>query len=361
MPFAVAIDNRTPFAAGSFLQLDADGQENLLTVMSASFCPSDIGELAVAEDQLPVVFSDQPYRDGAFSSLKFEADIAMSKPKVEVIVNGTAYAPGGKPVQEMLVGLRIGSIQKVLRVVGDRSITMGNISAPDPFVRMNIVYERAFGGAKPDGSAYVKNPVGVGFQNALSSDSSVRSQTPNIYYPTDDIERMRSDAEPAGFGVIGRGWQPRLKYAGTYDQQWIDAQWPLPPKDFDPQYNMAAPSDQQTQKFAANDQVSIVGMTKSGRLDFRLPEIIAPVHLVYEDRVELVKFVPDTVIIEPDYPRVTLKSRVCTRIERMRPSLVAVIFGHTTPAYVLARRRRKAYLPLGTVDRHLDDRALWRH
>ncbi|MBZ9942458.1 DUF2169 domain-containing protein [Mesorhizobium sp. BR1-1-13] len=359
MPFDILIENKTSFTAGSIVQLDADGQENFVVVLSASFSVSEDGAIVVAEEQVPVIFGDEPFRDGAFSSNRYEADIASHKPGVEVIVNGMAYAPGGKPVQEMQVGLRIGSVRKVLRVVGDRSLAMGSFSAPDPFVKMAIVYERAFGGATADGRVYEKNPVGIGFGKARSPDTTVTSEAPNIFYPTDNINSLASQPRPAGFGVIGRGWQPRLKLAGTYDPHWIDTQWPLPPKDFDPRYNLCAPADQQMERLVGNDQVSLVGMTKNGRWDFRLPHVIAPVHLVYADRVEYERFIADTIIIEPDLSRVTLKSRFCRIIERIQPPLLAVVFGYVTPAYLLAMRKRKTHLPLGAAERHTDDRPQW--
>jgi len=31
---------------------------------------------------------------------------------------------------------------------------------------------------------------------------------------------------PAGFGVVGRAWSPRLALAGTYDQSWQANHWP---------------------------------------------------------------------------------------------------------------------------------------
>ncbi len=50
---------------------------------------------------------------------------------------------------------------------------------------------------------------------------------------------------PAGFGILGRAWPPRLQKAGTYDQRWLDQRWPLLPKDFGFAYWNGAPEDQQ--------------------------------------------------------------------------------------------------------------------
>ena len=56
--------------------------------------------------------------------------------------------------------------------------------------------------------------------------------------------------------------------------------------------------------------MTLIGLTPSGRWDFRLPRVAAPVRLIYYDRMEETAFQPDTVIIEPDMSRVTLKARL---------------------------------------------------
>lgn len=40
---------------------------------------------------------------------------------------------------------------------------------------------------------------------------------------------------------MGRSWQPRLRYAGTYDQHWMDERLPFLPEDFDLRYFQSAP------------------------------------------------------------------------------------------------------------------------
>ena len=140
-------------------------------MFSASFeAPEQSAELRPADEQLPVTFGDVPFGDPALSSNRYEADIVAEKPAAEVIVNGTAYAPNGKPVREMQVGLGIGSVRKVLNVAGDRIYDAGNYSAPHPFRTMPVVYERAFGGTTADGRMDPRNPVGVGFHHARSAD-----------------------------------------------------------------------------------------------------------------------------------------------------------------------------------------------
>ncbi|WP_434725258.1 DUF2169 family type VI secretion system accessory protein [Mesorhizobium sp. RIZ17] len=360
MAFAVWLENHTPFAAATHVQVNAEGQEVLVVMFSASFeAPEHNDELRLADEQLPINFGDVPFGDPALSSNRYEADIAPVKPAAEVIVNATAHAPNGKPIREMQVGLSIGNVRKVLNVVGDRIYDAGSYSAPHPFRTMPIVYERAYGGTLPDGQGEPRNPVGVGFHHAASADPAVRTQAPNVTYPGEPYLNPADRPKPAGFSSIGRGWKPRIAYAGTYDQAWIDTQWPLPPRDFDPRYHLCTPTDQHLSRLTGGEDVSLVGLTPTGRWSFRLPRITAPVRLIYDDRTQEHVFTPDTVIIEPELWRVTLKARLSFVTRRNSPGLRGIVFGHVTPALLLARRKRKAYFsPLGG-DGTLPHRTAW--
>lgn len=357
MAFAVWLENRMPFAAATHVQVDAEGQEALVLMLSASF--EDDGGLRPAPEQTPVAFADVPSGDPALSSTRYEADIAPLKPAVDVIVNGVAHAPGGRAAAEMQVGVRVGPVRKVLHVVGDRARAAGGYSAPRPFQRMPVVWERAWGGTAEGGQCEVRNPVGIGFRGARSADPGVLSEAPNVLYPAEAGAGPGDRPAPAGLGVVGRGWRPRIGFAGTYDQAWIDNQWPLPPKDFDPRHNLAAPEDQQTPALPPGTVATLVNLTPEGRWEFRLPRIAAPVRLIYDDRVEETAFVPDTVLIEPEIRRVTLKARRVFMTRRNAPALREIAFGHVSPVWLNARRKRKAYLnPLGG-DGTLTDRPTW--
>jgi hypothetical protein len=358
MAFAVWLENRTPFAAATHVQVDAEGQEVLVLMLSASFEADGVG-LRPAGEQTPVAFADVPNGDPALSSTRYEADIALVKPAVDIIVNGCAHAPGGRPAPEVQVGVRVGPVRKVLHVVGDRARAAGGYSAPRPFVMMPVVWERSWGGTAEDGQCDVRNPVGIGFRGARSADPGVLSEGPNVYYPAEAGAGPGDKPVPAGLGVVGRGWRPRIGFAGTYDQAWIDSQWPLPPKDFDPRHHLAAPQDQQAAALPPGTVATLINLTPEGRWEFRLPRIAAPVRLIFDDRVEETEFAPDTVLIEPELKRVTLKARRAFITRRNAPALREIAFGHVSPVWLNARRKRKAYLnPLGG-DGTLTDRPTW--
>lgn len=360
MAFDVWLENRTPFAAAIHLQANADGQEVLVLMLSASFESRPGGtSLSPATEQAPVAFADVPFGDAALSSTRYEADVAPVKPGAEIVVNGSAHAPGGRPATAVRAGLQAGPIRKVLTVTGDRAVAGGGFSAARPFRSMPIVWERAYGGTPADGSGDLRNPVGIGYRGAASADREARSEAPNVTYAGEEARAPSDRPRPAGFGAVGRGWQPRLGFAGTYDKAWLEEQWPLPPRDFDPRHHLCAPADQQLPGLAPGMAFTLVNLTPDGRWQFCLPRIAAPLRLIFDDRVEETAFAPDTVLIEPDLRRLTLKARRAFITRRNVPALREIVFGHVSPVWLNARRKRKLYLnPLGG-DGTLRDLPTW--
>ena len=71
--------------------------------------------------------------------------------KFEVMLLGYAYAPQGRPVGELAVGLEVGDERREMVVSGDRFWVTGRgqapaLTRPVPFERMPLGYERSFGG-----------------------------------------------------------------------------------------------------------------------------------------------------------------------------------------------------------------------
>jgi len=352
--FQTIVENRTPFSASKFIVPDPDGQEMILLVVAASFVSAGATTLKVAEQQRPVCDADQYYGDPASSSVRFEADLALVKPSVDVVVVGHAYAPRGRSAPSVPVHMSVGDIRKDLLVTGDRFWRVGPLgaspSSPQPFERMPIVFERAFGGIDqraPDPAQHafeLRNLVGVGLQGAPSRDPAIQTEVPNIERPG-AMMRSRSDRpEPAGLGVVSRGWSPRLQYAGTFDARWLDERWPMMPTDFDSRFNQCAPHDQQSRTLQGGEPVRLVNLTEHGDWQFRLPTIRIPVALVYDDHHAPASLRLDTIVIEPDVRRVTLTSRTAIRVKRNRALLREIALGHMSKAWLRAKSKAKRYI-----------------
>jgi len=306
------VDNRTPFAVGGAWVRDRDGAEVWLVAVKCTFDIEPDGSTVIASEQLPVLRLPQFNSDPAKSSLKYDADLVLKKTTTDVIVAGHAYAPAGRPVAELDVGFRVGPVQKVLRVFGDRVWVTSELPEPEHFTKMPIVYERAFGGVDTESPAPERdwdwrNPVGTGFAVARSHLSGKR--LPNIEYLDDLVRSRRDRPRPAGFGALASNWQPRAGFAGTYDDAWMRERQPLLPNDFDDRFFQCAPTDQQSPKFlTGGEPVVLSRLTPSGYLQSTLPRITLRFETRFYDRSREVHAGCNlhSVILEPDYPRLSL-------------------------------------------------------
>jgi len=263
------LDNRTPFAAERGWVRDRNGAEVWLVAVKCTFDILPDGSTNVSSEQPPVLRAPEHHGEPGNSSIKYEADLVRTKVTTDVVVVGHAYAPGGRPAEQMEVGFRIGPVSKVLRVTGDRTWGAAGMSRPQPFSTMPLVYERAFGGADrlsshPDRDWEWRNPVGTGF--SVSRDHLTGVPLPNIEYPQDVVSGWKDRPTPAGFGVVAGHWQPRASFAGTYDERWMKERMPLPPADFDDRFFQAVPTDQQAPAFLrGGEPVTLVGLTPPAR------------------------------------------------------------------------------------------------
>jgi hypothetical protein len=305
------VANRTPFAAERGWVRDRNGAEVWMVAVKATFDIVD-GALRVAEEQPPVLRAAEHHGDPGSSSLKYEADLLLTKRTTDVVVLGHAYAPEGSSVTQTDVSFRVGPVSKTLRIFGDRNWGAFGASAPEPFLKMPLVYERAYGGvdrksATPEKSWEWRNPVGTGF--AISRRNAKGLRLPNIENPQQLIHAWSDRPTPAGFGAIACHWQPRVGFAGTYDAHWMQHRRPLWAEDMDDLYFQAAPADQQTPQFLrGGEQVVLQGLTPGGRLDFTLPRLFLGFETRFHDGTREVhqNRKLHSVILEPDFPRVSL-------------------------------------------------------
>jgi hypothetical protein len=278
------LDNRTPFAAERGWVRDRDGTEIWLVAVKATFDIHDDGSTNVANEQPPVFRLPEHHGEPGQSSIKFDADLVLTKRSTDIIVVGHAYAPPGTAVTHLDCGFKVGTLQKLVRVFGDRRWGASGMTAPQPFQKLPLVYERAFGGkdtksARPDQHCEWRNPVGTGF--AISSANAEGLALPNVEDPNALIRTWSDRPAPAGLGVIAAHWQPRVGFGGTYDEQWQKTRAPLLAVDLDDRFFQSAPAEQQTGSFLrGGEPVILLNLSprgrwdgRSGRLTFTLPKL----------------------------------------------------------------------------------------
>jgi hypothetical protein len=332
--------NSTRMVAGYTMGMEPSGRELLVVVVKGTFrIPARSGEpLRLHEEQQPLVMSDVFFGEPGLSAPRYEVDFAPRKQRCDVLLNATAYVPDGRPATRVTVGARIGSWSKSFEVVGDRVWEAGlsgiGASVATPFVQMPITYDRAFGGTDhraedpAEHAAYMLNPVGRGFHKQLKSEWIDGSPLPNTQQSGQPVSWVDGNYRPMSFGVIGRHWEPRYKYAGTYDQRWLDRVFPFLPDDFDEQYYQAAPLDQQLPTPLGEQQVALLNLTPAGRHEFVLPHFEAPIHVFPRkgEREDMTARV-DTVAIEPDLERVTMTWRIARPLRKNLLEIAQVLVG----------------------------------
>ena len=340
MGAAVELINATRMVAGYTMGIEPSGRELLVVVIKGTFqLPRKSDEaLKLADEQLPLVMADTFSGEPGFSAPIYEVDFAPRKKRCDILLVGSAHALGGRPEKRVQVGLRAGSMTKSFSVVGNRHWRAGvsgvNASEPEAFTVMPISYDNAFGGVDnkhedtAKHAAFMRNPVGKGFHKHLRSEWVDGTPVPNTEEASHPIMQADGDYRPMSFGPIGRGWDPRFRYAGTYDKNWLDNIFPFLPPDFDEQYYQAAPLDQQINGPVGGQEVTLLNLTSDGRRDFVLPTFEAPVHVFPKngDREDL-KATLDTIVLEPDHERVTMTWRVARPLKRNMFEVAQVLVG----------------------------------
>jgi hypothetical protein len=337
------------------LAFDRHRHLRLMVVIKGTFDILQNGRVRLAAQQAPVTFTDEYFASPGSSSTRYENDFAPFKPTCDVIVNGSAHAPGGRPVEFVDVTLQLGTmIHKTARVFGQRHwsprFPFGwTPSRPTPFRVMPLTWELAFGGAdcsddNPARHVYEpRNPVGMGLRGR-EDDSLGGSPLPCVESPGELIHSWKDRPRPMGFGFVGRGWQPRLRYAGTYDARWKEEVCPFLPEDFDDHYHQGAPEDQQCPYPQGGESLSLLHFTSEGRLDFRLPELQVPVAIELATDSASPPAHLDTVIIEPDARRLLLTWRASIPYPDKPGDPVLIITGEPSAALRRARALGKVYV-----------------
>jgi hypothetical protein len=154
--------NFTPFPSLAYEGLDQLEQEFHVAVlrMTLEMCPDN--SLDFAKEQMQLVTVDEYFGEMNKSSVKQENDLVPFKPKCDVILNGTAYAPEGKLVSSFKVGIRIthpsetnpgtgqAILEKTLTVTGPRfwkeNGNSWHLTEPEPISSLPLRFEYAYGG-----------------------------------------------------------------------------------------------------------------------------------------------------------------------------------------------------------------------
>ncbi|WP_437879010.1 DUF2169 family type VI secretion system accessory protein [Sorangium sp. So ce513] len=210
--------NLTPFDALAYSALDAHDEEHHVVALKAAYrlVPGGGGEathrceLAPDDGAGRLLLRDEFEGEMNASSVRAESDIAPFKPRCDVLVRATAWAPAGEPAERWTARLRVTApdaehpagghpaggagarelprrtlVDKTLEVCGprwfERSGDGWQLTRPEPAASVPVRWERAFGGRSLVGAGPGKaplldevcftNPVGCGWMEARYLDA----------------------------------------------------------------------------------------------------------------------------------------------------------------------------------------------
>ena len=307
------LNNDTPFAAERTLLCDKNGADVWIVAVKGTFIINPDSSIAIADEQAEVFLEPKYIGKPGESSLLYDSDLILNKPTTDVILQGHAHSEDW--VTQIDVTMRIANFSKTLRIFGNRYWDKGvfglKVSEIEPFKKMPLVYEKAFGGIdqlsdnpkKHDWEP--RNPVGTGF--AVEAEHLIYQQLPNIEDPKKLISSWKHRPQPKGFGPVRSDWSPRVKFAGTYDEQWEKERFPLLPEDFNDRFYQCAPEDQQTPKYLmGGETVELHNLSPNGLIRFNLPQVTLNFNTKLAGQMTAHQGNLHTVILEPDVPRVIM-------------------------------------------------------
>lgn len=247
-------------------------------------------------------------------------DEGIPKRGAEYLLAGHAYPPPDSNATAARVRVEIGDLSKNLNVFGDRYFLRDRISEPEPFDRIALTWENAFGG---EGNPF--NPAGKGAR----PDDSGRIPLPNIENPDEMLKLPGQKVRPAGLSALSLLSRTRQKRAGTYDRNWLEKEYPGFPADIDWRFFKVASDDQQSPRpFRGDEEYALAGVHRSQqRVTGTLPGIRARCFLTTDSDASLTEAETSlsTVWFLPDQDCVVLVFHAAARVRLPDASDVATV------------------------------------
>jgi hypothetical protein len=238
-----------PFRVASLVWHNHVGTPVLTVAAKATFLLEQ-GESPLAPVQEPLNEEDNYWDDDPSRSLYSPSDLVPCKPRADVLLVGSAFAPRREPVRSLLVRLVVGEVDKAIEVFCDRWFTQdGQLREGSRFTKMPLRWERASRGSD------ASNPVGVRLEGPSDARGNVaisNLQPPGLY-----IARRGDFIPVIGYGPIASSWLERRNRLGPHRDMWSDRGWaerPLP-EDIDRAYFHSAPQDQQVASLRDNERI----------------------------------------------------------------------------------------------------------
>lgn len=322
--------NKTPLAAE--LQVgDPPGFERRIGAILAKATYRIVDDRALeleTQDPVPLFDTDEETDLG----LRPRDDLVRRDEAFEVILLGAAYVPGDRPDAATMVTLRLGDVQRQLLVVGDRRWKKGfmgtSITDPEPFTRMPMTWEHAFGGSAPvdidEGAtidvAHPLNRAGKGFDAESAAQGLAEAfRTPNGY-PKIDYERTLPNLEDPAHRISRPDDAPQPKCwatlplsSGLHGMRVLDGmdEDEMTSEQLIQQDSLLyrAHPDWVIERPPAGAPLVLTNATRSGSLRVTLPTLRVMFDYINRGRTATGELMPQMLVLYPEEQRLTLTYR----------------------------------------------------
>jgi len=308
-------------------QYALDGTMVAVVMIKAAF-HVNLARGVVRAGDAEVRLVDEPWDEKApeTSSIRLPSDLVLMKPSTDVVVAAHAMAEGGAEARSLDVLVRVGPVERALRVHGLRVWYRGTVglalTPPQPFTSVPLRWELTWGGSDLSDPQRPleepRNPVGRGVVRQVQD--LIDKAGPQIDDPSSPAGSRQP--VPAGVGPLGRHWAPRRQYVGTYDEKWMRTRMPLPPLDFDPRFNQMAPPELITPApLRGGELVQLLNLNAAGAMQFTLPRLAFFVGARTDDEMVEARPVMDTLLLLPNERRFEMTWRACVPLPKRNTKL----------------------------------------
>jgi hypothetical protein len=249
-----------PFPVAAFPWQTQPGAWNLTVCVKATFSLVH-GQTAPLSPTQHALVDDAYWDSNPAASLYAPSDFVPYKPRIDVLLSGHGYAPGGTSVDTLPVRLQVGSLVKALTLTGDRTWVQTRTgmqpSAPVPFRRMALRYERA--------ALAGENPIGF---TGVAQGGEIGRPLPNIVAP---------GTQTPGFGPLPLLWRARRRNLPDATALWayrVRLASAAMPQGFDFDLLNSAPAEQQIAALPPHAPIVLENLhPQLPRLETRLPAL----------------------------------------------------------------------------------------
>lgn len=259
------------------------------------------GTVPPLDEPIPIQEADGHWDDDPARSVHIPSDVAPFKKSPEVVVVGSAFAPGDRPAPSVIARVIVGSVDKSVEVHGPRFVRDGAIEETQRARRFPLRYEYAAGGQDSD------NPMGIDIARA---DVRGRRPVPQILPIAYEVSPHATHLPTIGLGPLPTVFRTRSEELRHVDRAWLDDHGADPlPMGFPSNYFQSAPPDQWLSRpLAANERIVLENLhQRHPRLVMTLPGL-EPVAVIV-GQPEPLRLRADLLVIDSDQGLCTLTFR----------------------------------------------------